>query len=303
MKIGLAALSLFVLASCEFVSEVHVPEIPPHLVVNSLFHPDSTWYVYVSRHRHILQSAPSPPPENVILTLEDDNGMMLTLDTGWTNKEFRQFAVPITPVAGRTYTVRASASGFPNVDATSVAPSRVDLLHVEMDSSNMIPGNYNGPGSTPIEFTFQDPPGRGDYYIVTFYIERRRPVWDQAAGTITYEYYWSRCWLRETVPTGGFSELEKPIEALTDELFDGQLRTVRLHVSKSWWSGSESGGVSWRFHLTHANEEYYKYVRTVRLQAENRDNPLAQPVQIFGNINGGFGIFVGSSTSTWVHNR
>ena len=45
--------------------------------------------------------------------------------------------------------------------------------------------------------------------------------------------------------------------------------------------------------LRTTTEEYYKYNYTRDLQASTEDNPFAQPVQVFDNIEGGLGIFAG----------
>jgi hypothetical protein len=45
------------------------------------------------------------------------------------------------------------------------------------------------------------------------------------------------------------------------------------------------------FTLKHVSKEYYKYYSTVTLQQSTEGDPFAQPVSIFSNIEGGFGIF------------
>jgi hypothetical protein len=291
---------LLALASCEFVSEVDVPEIPPRLVVNSFFYTDSAWTVYLSQHRHILQENFPSAPQNAIVTITAQSGASFTLEGGAVDEGVQLFQHPSAPVLSESYTIRVSAPGFDDAEATATTPGSVDLISVWLDSANIVPHNYNGPGSIPVEFTFQDPPGRGDYYIPRFFVWGTRAV-RRDNGQVEFEDGWEPGWLSKSPDNGGFAEFDSEHPGLTDEGLDGDIRTVRLHAHKSWWSSNEPKDLEWKFTLTHVKEEYYRYVHSVRLQRNNEGNPLAQPVQIFSNVKGGLGIFAGSATSSFEH--
>ena len=51
--------------------------------------------------------------------------------------------------------------------------------------------------------------------------------------------------------------------------------------------------------LRTVTEEYYQYIYTRDLQVSVEDNPFAQPVQIYDNIDGGLGIFAGYSQTQY----
>jgi hypothetical protein len=48
------------------------------------------------------------------------------------------------------------------------------------------------------------------------------------------------------------------------------------------------------------SEDGYNYVRTARLQNDTSGDPLAQPVNVYNNIQNGFGIFAGYSASVYT---
>jgi hypothetical protein len=50
--------------------------------------------------------------------------------------------------------------------------------------------------------------------------------------------------------------------------------------------------------LYNITEEYYQYIQTLNLFLKNYKNPLAEPTQVFSNINGGYGILGGAGVST-----
>src|SRR5688572_14479593 len=221
-------------SSCELVTEVDVPAIPPRLVINSLFHPDSSWTIYISQNRYILDNHAPPPPSNVTISLVNEGGVDITLDDGVIlndNDLFERYLVfksTSKPVAGVSYTVSVSAPGFPDAEATAITPSVVELLNARLDSANMIPMNDYSSGSIPIEFTFQDPPGVGDHYILTFLVGMKWRMCDLNRNCWE-ELHWQPGWLTESVEVEAFAELSSnQVEILSDDLFDGKLHTVRL---------------------------------------------------------------------------
>jgi hypothetical protein len=294
---------LLLVSACELITEVEVPDIEPRLVVNSFFRPDSSWSIMVSRHRHILAETAPEIPSGIVVTIKDDLGQTTTLEltrsqSGSVNA-YQEFESPSSPKAGHSYTLEVVAPGLPVVHATAVAPLRVPLTNVRLDSANEIPYNYENAGSIPVEFTFQDPPGQKDYYIPQLLYAR--PYWMRdPQGNIKDTVSWATCWLTETAPGTGI--LENIIATIDDSRFDGKLITVRLYASKGGWSSNDPKSFPWKFHLTHVGEDYYKYRKSIQLQQDNDGNPLAQPVQVFTNIEGGLGIFAGAATSTWDHN-
>ena len=52
--------------------------------------------------------------------------------------------------------------------------------------------------------------------------------------------------------------------------------------------------------LSTVSEGQYRYTRSVDLQYENDGNPFAEPVQVYTNVENGFGIMAGSSASQVV---
>jgi hypothetical protein len=294
-------LGLLLLASCELVREVDIPALPTRLVVNGLFRPDSTWTIAVSLSRHILQTDPTMPPLNTVVTITRDDGEIFTLDTIGVSMDGIWFKSAERAEAGRRYTVRVSAPGFEEVHASAMAPTVVELVDVRLDSANMVPFSYNTPGSIPVEFTFRDPAGTADYYLPKFFIRVQRHF-RNPDGTYTERTVWNPCFLTEAVESGEFSNLNGPVESFDDKGFDGKLRTVRLNVNKTFWSSNEPKTYSWMMELVHVTEDYYNYQRSVALQQEVDGNPFAQPVQVFSNIEGGYGLFAGAAASRWIHN-
>ena len=51
--------------------------------------------------------------------------------------------------------------------------------------------------------------------------------------------------------------------------------------------------------VLHISEAYYEYLKTARLHDESRENPFAEPLNVYGNVENGYGIFAGYSSQTF----
>ncbi len=52
------------------------------------------------------------------------------------------------------------------------------------------------------------------------------------------------------------------------------------------------------FRLYSMNKEYFTYIQTLNLFYKNYRNPLAEPAQVYSNVEGGYGIFAGAAVTT-----
>jgi hypothetical protein len=88
-----------------------------------------------------------------------------------------------------------------------------------------------------------------------------------------------------------------------DLLFNGQNKTLELEIPYENWSGSEDGydwsyqTLTLRLYLHNISISYYYYRTSLELFQNASGNPFAQPVQVFSNVENGFGIFAGSQIS------
>ena len=88
-----------------------------------------------------------------------------------------------------------------------------------------------------------------------------------------------------------------------DLLFNGQTKSLEISIPNNEWSWGEAGYI-WsyryiglRFYLYNISQDYYYYRRSLELYNQTSGNPFAQPVQVFSNIQNGFGIFAGAQVN------
>lgn len=279
MKKYLSINLIILLCSCELVVDIDIPIERPSLVVNALFNTDSVWTAKVSLNRHILDQASFVPVNNAKLVIFDGNNAVdtLTYDTLGFYRSDKANALE-----EKVYTLKATAEGYNEVTATSSCPAKVPAVFSAIETTT---GEF---GETIYNFsiTIDDPSGENFY---------------QVGATFEYRY---------TNPqTGnGFVQInnvdvrsdDKGIDDenipnfegffFSDALFDGSKFTVNIKMISRWGSADD---LKFNIYLRTLSEEYYRYKTTSLLQNYASDNPFAQPVTVYNNIENGFGIFAG----------
>src|SRR6185436_1475460 len=105
------------MTSCQTMVELDVPDLPPKLVVNSLFSPDSVWQINISSTIPIFSIAHDRLLYKPVPVLRDENGTVVPLEmgdpenphSGPANSEDWDFQATTMPVPGKSYTLQVSA--------------------------------------------------------------------------------------------------------------------------------------------------------------------------------------------------
>lgn len=284
---------LIALSACEQVIEPDLPDHTPRLVVHSLFTSDGGWSAQVGRSTGILQPLPHVDRavadadvrlrtgERVVGELRfDEAARVYVLDDGGLQ-------------AGETYSLEVSAPGFETVRATDTVPAPVP--------TSVRPGSR---GDFSIELELQDPPGEANYYQVSLYLILPGRGATRVEGLLSTRdpSIMADSWADDSpVEEGSF---EGPAPYFRDTLFDGQTHEIELNYAGEWVEGLD------RIDLEHAistaylqvlyiSETYYEYLKTARLHDEVRQNPFAEPLNVHGNVENGYGIFAGYSSRTF----
>lgn len=296
--------------SCELVVEVDVPGEPSKLVVSSILTPDSTFVLHISASAHIL-SRSIPSTEAAVPILTDGNGRQIALMQGvisnpsnpgsWhVNAGGWMYTSSERPVPGTTYTLKVTAPNFGPVVAVTQMPTLIDITSARIDSAHAVPEENEGYASFPVEVIFKDSAGVRDYYYPQMSVVEEYKYYDHATGDTIRGQYGYIVHMRKTpvhADIPDFSEEEEDV--ISDAAFDGSEYTLRRYVSLRAYPSQDQKVVSMQFILGHAGYEYNRYFRSKQLHRDTRGNPLAEPVQVYSNVDGGLGIFAGYTHSSW----
>ncbi|MEL6559743.1 MAG: DUF4249 domain-containing protein [Bacteroidota bacterium] len=287
---------VFFLASCETVVDIDVPQEPPSLVVNGYLNTDSSNISFhLSKTDFILSESSFESILGADVTLKE-NGV----EVG----SFRETGIgvytsDVAPGKGNTYELTVAKEGFNTVSAIGSIPDQtIDIIDVSVEEVDR-----NGYLENLVKVKIKDPGGVANFYEVGIF--RYEPVYDFETGELNEE---------DSVINFVYLELEgtefedSPEKfgntVLVDDLFfNGLEYEFNLLVSSYYFTGDpffdDDDEDERVFYVTVRNtsEDYYEYVRSVKIQYWNDGDPFAEPVIVEGNINNGFGIFAGFNSS------
>lgn len=290
----LLAASIF-FTSCEKSIDVNLPPYSRLLTVSSLAEPDQQFQVYVGHTASIQDKRFSPT-----LLVTDATVKLLVNDVFTENLTFDSgigYSGTTTIQAGQKYTVQVSAPSYTAVSASAVAPAAVPISSIVYTPQARIDGSGNQQDAVTIRFA--DPPTANDYYILKLFGpgDQNNGFYgnnfciysvDASIETLSSEIIDANTCLDNT---GIF---------LRDELFNGKEKELKIYASsfnmQPFFNGIDSSYAT--IQLLHVTEDYFKHYKSYKLAADANGNPFAEPVNVYGNVQNGVGMFSIVSTST-----
>jgi hypothetical protein len=195
------------------------------------------------------------------------------------------------PQAGHTYRLNASHATTGSVVASAYLPPVVPILSVDTATFTTEWGQQG----LRLSVRFSDPPGQHNIYA--FGAEATFKEFDYQTMSYTgkklthpvYIYDNDDQFIKEeSINFDGTLYFE-------DLLFDGQSKTVTFGISD--YSYYDSDTVWLKVQMEQIDPSYFLYVRSYKAYEQARGNPFAEPVQVYTNVQGGYGIFAGSSAA------
>ena len=340
----LVAVLVGMLGGCDFspTLDVPLPDFEPALTINGVLAADSTAEVRVTATKDPYLSPYAGPdtaggvvayrpsdrfvvPDGAAVELFVDGApagaLRLEPRLCDSNARFNEpdptpearcgaFVSDVVVEPGRTYTVRASAPGFPDAEATVTVPERVGVAVTAGE-----PTSTPVPGWTRIDrdltVTFDDPPGVGDRYALMAvsgpfareYGQVGRCV-DEACTetrdtTVTLHYPYFRFGYTtsdpvllagaRTIPSSGVDFV-----TFTDDTFDGTARSLKITVRDFVdpdRDPAEDPGLRSVWLVAVDAETFGAYqVAWFGYPAGEDSNPFQEPIDLPSNVEGGYGL-------------
>jgi hypothetical protein len=287
--------AVFLLASCEKTINVKTPPHTSALVVNSAVMVGDTIRVGVGKSMGVTsyRTAADLNISNATVVLTEDGVPVQALTY---DPYTRAYNSSLVAKAGKTYGVKASATGFADAEATASAPSLVQIEGIKLLPMARA---INQEQQDEIVISFTDPAGVGDYYMITI-----NPMYPQMGPDSSkgFEYSYSECVYSPDPSIESISNDE--IDQSTchsssgiffrDELFNGRRKELKLYVRAGLAQTFNVNGTDTlrpTIQLYHMTEAYFRYMKTSQFSMQNEGNPFAEPVSIYSNIKNGYGIF------------
>lgn len=283
-------------ASCETVVDVTVPEHEPQLVVHGFFTPDSVWAIWVSRSVSFTSpEAPTPVEEATVEVWQGDHllAQPTRADTGL------YLANGTGARVDQAYSIRVAAPGFEVTQGSGMLPAPPAIRHF---TENVIAEENQEARrkKVRVNLVLEDPVSTSDNYGL--FVVQLRMKEDRTTGQWTplppslFPFESSNTALRE----GGIEFLETDATVyreafFSDGLFDGASFPLEFLLQYDRPSPDANVVIHRAFVavVVSASEELYQYWITANAQYFTNENPFAEPLRVYSNLSGGFGVFAG----------
>ncbi len=293
-----AVLLIFGFIACETTEKIdNFPLRPSKLVVNCFFAPDSTWEFQVSKSLSVLDNADIKFINNATIKIFKDSELIETITEQDDDKWYR--TENNLPEMGKEYSIEVSSPDYGSrLIAEDYVPQAIpvsDASIVITDSSfyespdyswGNIEGNFN--------IKFSDPAQIDNYYqLSVFYFDTVFTNYEDSS-----EYYISKRVLSISSDDAAIvndRDYNNNL-LLTDNFFDGQ--NYQLKVNFEDWNARREK--QYYIEFVSLNRSGYLYRRTIDDYNQSQNDPFSEPVQVYCNIENGYGIFSGYSTDIYV---
>jgi hypothetical protein len=313
MKNILLVLIAAIILGCQPVE----PEIDlqqPKIVLNGLITTDSVFGVTITKSLSITDT------ESEYDFLQKASGSIyqksLKVDTlmnrtkkegvryGYYYKEKNYIAKYIIPEPGKEYEIEVRYPGMETIHAKTTIPTLVSIE--KFDTTR-----FTFPVDNPLvsnqgflcQLSFTDPPNEENYYLL--YVIRKNS-YRKNDGTMQKDYIYFGCndaIIEDQIKVGsgllGIDFSDKSINGKTYHLsFTIKFQDVGIPLLT--WDPNPQDTIrktSLHFCLYSINKDYFNYLKELNLFYANYRNPLADPVQVSSNVEGGYGFFSGAAVS------
>ena len=269
---------------CETLIEVE-PEHATILAIRGFFHPgQSAWRVEI---QPVLPLGASPAEQQAIsdanVTVWHGEDIVVRLS----HREHGLYeGNGPAPEAGQAYRLDVDAPGYPAVKAQSRVPNPVADLQVAFEDSagfyaSVVTGDLLP--SAILNVSFNDASEEDNYYSVK--VSKQNGI-DEGLLFQSQHPSLPREKLLDVISTEGVDHQVFDNPLFTDDLFDGDWFDADLTVARSFV-------YAYRVQLRHLSEDMYRYDLSQSLIDAEEDNPFAEPVVAYTNVEGGVGVFAG----------
>ncbi|MFA6925015.1 MAG: DUF4249 domain-containing protein [Bacteroidales bacterium] len=287
--------------SCNKEIEIKIPEKKPKLVVNCTLVPftlpmPKTLYFDIKSSTHIFDTTKNTTIKDAIVLLYSNGNF---LDTIRYVDSVKNYPVKLSmyPVTGQNLNMKVIKDGYESVSASTTIPSKVIIT----DTSVTPIAYYDETGTvfSEIKITFTDPANEVNFYEIAVSNIAYSNFDDQtiyynlttADKIITSESYY---------PSLIRLDVNKPKYLLfNDKQINGQEHNLTIYYSPPQIEDTYRY-ISDHFisiHLRNVTEEYYKFKTTMIQQMYSRTEDIlygvGEPLNVFTNIQNGYGIFAG----------
>ncbi len=277
-------------SSC--TKEIHIP-IPPiesKPVINCFFTPDSIFTLYVGKPVPIYDDEPRVLDHANVYLFEEQK----CVDT-LRYSEGLYFSSYVAK-AEKSYDVKVQCPGFDTVFAQDMTPSPPEKLTGFFRDD--VFRNEDGDPVSQVNLNIQDDPNENNFYELLLKITYRDPF--DSAWHRNVEVGYAENNPDPVLENEGLIPYDPSTILFSDELFNGTRYTLTINYHGPYYVNNGET-VNYSYFLVvffrAVSKEYYLYKKQLIKHLYNQDSDIfdgmGNPVQMYSNVQGGYGIFAG----------
>lgn len=287
LHIAFSILIVLSFLSCRKEINYKIPDNGRKIVVNSFFNTEDTFKVNLSKSLYILDDAQFSFVQNATVKLYEDDNFVENL---FYDKSGNYFSNSLKPKAGKNYSLKVLIDNFDEVTASETLPEIVKINSIDTASVMFVPsgGGFGGTEKEEMyefKINFDDKIGNNYYMIKIQYVDKFGYEGDTTTSVYDLYINYNDIIVEKYISSQGAI-------IFSDKYFEGSQLNLSLYLSKWNFYNLNTPVIVSLFSLS---ESYYKYVISFEEQNNSSGNPFAEPVQVYNNINNGYGIFAGYS--------
>ncbi|MCF6242218.1 MAG: DUF4249 domain-containing protein [Bacteroidales bacterium] len=305
-NIIIAFIIVAIFSSCEKTITIEIPDNGRKLVVNSLFTGDSVLSLSLLESKYILDESFSD-----YYRYEYDSVSGAKIDL-YENEQFIEQLNEISKgkyqsnyiiKTDKDYQIKVLAENFPDLSAESYVPEKPEILGLEVYDTR----DEEGYEVTGFTLRFKDNPEQSNYYFIEAFekVVMKDQSWETGNDTIIS--YTNSLNVYSSDPNAYSDDwgLGEGI-LLNDELLNGEDYLFKFFAySSSYYYYDEYGNsypdeniisVTYVVYLNSISKDYYQYYKSLSKHLEAQYEFFMEPVQVYTNVENGFGIFAGYSS-------
>lgn len=268
------------LSSCETIIDYDLPREADKLTIDTKLLVGDTVAVIIGTSIYSLENSDPGLPKNASVKLYENNVEVATLKYRANSQSSfspNSYTCDYRISENNTYKVEAALNGYPTAFGEQLVKESIPVETVAFDTN-----------TRDLEFTFIDPASKDDFYLITI-IERTQSYRyayttdDIAINFFDDQYFEDPFGESEKYGLNGY---------LSDQYFNGKTKTVRLNIPQ-FSTGYDDEKFRFQVELWRVSADLYEHERTKAI-SHTSDNPFSEPVQVYSNIENGYGI-VGSA--------
>ncbi len=296
-KVLIAALFTVLFWGCEKVEKLeNFPLESPKITLNCNLEVNQDITVEITRSLSVIDGANLKEIADAEVKVSfTKDGKYISYTQKGTNdiaNNVEVYTFDLKPELGITYKIEASAKKYTSVwsEATLPLPVAIDsVVQTIVDSSFLDFGGgyaYFNINEASSSIYFKDNANEENYYVLN-----HKVLVNSVNGNGEHGVY-----ISSTIPG---AEIINNLIFFTDQTFNGKDYLIQYDWESSGnLQDAKSDKVISEYNLVSLTKDYYRYLVSYNSYLQNKDNPFADPVQVYNNIFGGYGIFAGSSSSS-----